>query len=316
MLDRAEASELPRRIADRMVADGVVERTVARIVDGPELERVVAAALDSPGMERLMVRRDGEQAARRDGRSVAGQRGAVAGRAGDRGQPSRHGCDRASEPRFRGSGRRWRARPLATCGCLARAGSAACPAPQAGRRAAAGPTAGSGMSRSALPARIHAGSPAPATTRRSTRVSSRAASRSPIDAALINLAALIVSVSVGLALSVLDPVEQRRERLRWRWPESPTWRGRSPTSSRSGPPPARRPATACCRSVCAARATARRSARASRCSGSGRWCSCALPLFAGFLPILVNNRRRGLHDIVAGSVVVSAPVAARRPVTG
>jgi uncharacterized RDD family membrane protein YckC len=33
---------------------------------------------------------------------------------------------------------------------------------------------------------------------------------------------------------------------------------------------------------------------------------CAIPLFAGFLPILVDDRRRGLHDMVAGSVVVEA----------
>jgi uncharacterized RDD family membrane protein YckC len=36
---------------------------------------------------------------------------------------------------------------------------------------------------------------------------------------------------------------------------------------------------------------------------------CALPLFAGFLPILLDRRRRGLHDMIAGSVVMSAPVA-------
>lgn len=33
---------------------------------------------------------------------------------------------------------------------------------------------------------------------------------------------------------------------------------------------------------------------------------CAIPLFAGFLPILFNDRRRGLHDMVAGTVVVGA----------
>jgi uncharacterized RDD family membrane protein YckC len=32
----------------------------------------------------------------------------------------------------------------------------------------------------------------------------------------------------------------------------------------------------------------------------------AIPLFAGFLPILFDNRRRGLHDMVAGSVVVGS----------
>ncbi|HWH95137.1 MAG TPA: RDD family protein [Baekduia sp.] len=34
---------------------------------------------------------------------------------------------------------------------------------------------------------------------------------------------------------------------------------------------------------------------------------CILPLFAGFLPALVDDRRRGLHDLVAGTVVVHAP---------
>jgi uncharacterized RDD family membrane protein YckC len=38
---------------------------------------------------------------------------------------------------------------------------------------------------------------------------------------------------------------------------------------------------------------------------------CILPLFAGFLPALVDDRRRGLHDIVAGTVVVHVPVDMR-----
>ena len=38
----------------------------------------------------------------------------------------------------------------------------------------------------------------------------------------------------------------------------------------------------------------------------------ALPLFLGFLPILLNERRRGVHDMIAGSVVVGAAP----PVTG
>jgi uncharacterized RDD family membrane protein YckC len=35
----------------------------------------------------------------------------------------------------------------------------------------------------------------------------------------------------------------------------------------------------------------------------------ALPLFAGFLPVLVDDRRRGLHDMLAGTVVVGVPEA-------
>jgi uncharacterized RDD family membrane protein YckC len=37
----------------------------------------------------------------------------------------------------------------------------------------------------------------------------------------------------------------------------------------------------------------------------------ALPLFAGFLPILVDDRRRGLHDMLAGTVVTEMTAAAR-----
>jgi uncharacterized RDD family membrane protein YckC len=33
----------------------------------------------------------------------------------------------------------------------------------------------------------------------------------------------------------------------------------------------------------------------------------ALPLFLGFLPILLDDRRRGVHDMAAGTVVVAAP---------
>jgi uncharacterized RDD family membrane protein YckC len=33
----------------------------------------------------------------------------------------------------------------------------------------------------------------------------------------------------------------------------------------------------------------------------------AIPLLAGFLPILVDDRRRGVHDMLAGTVVVEAP---------
>jgi uncharacterized RDD family membrane protein YckC len=33
---------------------------------------------------------------------------------------------------------------------------------------------------------------------------------------------------------------------------------------------------------------------------------CILPLFLGFLPVLFDRRRRGLHDMVAGTVVLHA----------
>ncbi len=40
----------------------------------------------------------------------------------------------------------------------------------------------------------------------------------------------------------------------------------------------------------------------------------ALPLFAGFVPILLDDRRRGLHDMIAGTVVVPAPPGLPRSV--
>jgi uncharacterized RDD family membrane protein YckC len=41
----------------------------------------------------------------------------------------------------------------------------------------------------------------------------------------------------------------------------------------------------------------------------------SLPLFLGFLPILLNERRRGLQDVLGGSVVVDAPTAPDTPVS-
>lgn len=39
----------------------------------------------------------------------------------------------------------------------------------------------------------------------------------------------------------------------------------------------------------------------------------AIPLFAGFLPILLDSRRRGLHDMLARTVVVEEEPDAARP---
>ena len=34
--------------------------------------------------------------------------------------------------------------------------------------------------------------------------------------------------------------------------------------------------------------------------------ACAVPMFAGFLPILFDSRRRGVHDMVAGTVAIGS----------
>ena len=42
----------------------------------------------------------------------------------------------------------------------------------------------------------------------------------------------------------------------------------------------------------------------------------AIPLFAGFLPVLFDGRRRGLHDMLAGTVVVASASPAQTPAPG
>jgi uncharacterized RDD family membrane protein YckC len=43
----------------------------------------------------------------------------------------------------------------------------------------------------------------------------------------------------------------------------------------------------------------------------GAMLLAALPLFAGFLPVLVDDRRRGVHDMLAGTVVVGVSAEPR-----
>lgn len=131
-----------------------------------------------------------------------------------------------------------------------------------------------------------------------------------IDSAVINLVALVVSVSVGLALSVLDP-SQNAETLALAvggaayvlWSVGyfvVFW-------STTGQTPGDRLLQI---RVCDADDLEPLRPRKSLLR-FGAMMLCAIPLFAGFLPILVNNRRRGPHDVLAGSVVVSAPVEPR-----
>jgi uncharacterized RDD family membrane protein YckC len=131
-----------------------------------------------------------------------------------------------------------------------------------------------------------------------------------VDSALINLVALIVAVSAGLALSVLDPSNNAEKvalavggvaYVLWTigyfvtfWSttgQTPGHRLLQIRVCRAGDREVLRPRKALLR--------------------LGAMMLCAIPLFAGFLTILVDNRRRGIHDMVAGSVVVSAPVEAR-----
>jgi uncharacterized RDD family membrane protein YckC len=129
-----------------------------------------------------------------------------------------------------------------------------------------------------------------------------------VDAALINLAALVVSVSVGLALSVLDPSnEVETVALAVAGVAYVLWTVSYFVIfwSATGQTPGNRLLRIrVCRAADGEVLRPRKSLLRL-----GTMVVCALPLFAGFLPILLDNRRRGLHDMIAGSVVVSAPVA-------
>jgi uncharacterized RDD family membrane protein YckC len=131
-----------------------------------------------------------------------------------------------------------------------------------------------------------------------------------VDAAVINFVALIVSVSVGLALSVLDPSNDvETVALAVGAVAYALWSiGYFVTFwSTTGQTPGNRLLQI---RVCRADDGAVLRPRKSLLR-LGAMVLCTLPLFAGFLTILVDNRRRGLHDVVAGSVVVAAPVQAR-----
>jgi uncharacterized RDD family membrane protein YckC len=131
-----------------------------------------------------------------------------------------------------------------------------------------------------------------------------------VDAALISLAALIVSVSVGLALSVLDPSDTVQTLalaaggvayVLWSIGYFVTF-----WSTTGQTPGNRLLQIRVCRAADGDVLRPRKSLLRL-----AAMMLCAIPLFAGFLSILVDSRRRGLHDMVAGSVVVSAPVEPR-----
>jgi uncharacterized RDD family membrane protein YckC len=126
-----------------------------------------------------------------------------------------------------------------------------------------------------------------------------------IDAAIIDVIALVVGVGLGLALSILDVGHDTQVVLLaiggaafvvWSIAYFVTfW-------STTGQTPGNRlmRIRVCCADDGAALKPRRALLR------FGALILAALPLCAGFLPILVDNRRRGVHDMLAGTVVVGA----------
>jgi uncharacterized RDD family membrane protein YckC len=124
-----------------------------------------------------------------------------------------------------------------------------------------------------------------------------------VDATIINLIALVVGVGVGLALSILSISDTAETVLLacggaafivW------TVAYFAVFWSTTGQTPGNRLMHI---RVCDADDGAVLSLRRSVVR-FGAVLLAALPLFAGFLTVLVDDRRRGLHDMLAGTVVV------------
>lgn len=128
------------------------------------------------------------------------------------------------------------------------------------------------------------------------------------DAAIVNLIALLVGVTVGLALSILPIGDSATVALVacggvlfvvWTLSYFVVfW-------STTGQTPGSRLMQI---RVCSEDGEALKPRRAVLRFGG--LVLAALPLFAGFLPILVDARRRGLQDMLARTVVVHAPPTA------
>jgi uncharacterized RDD family membrane protein YckC len=127
-----------------------------------------------------------------------------------------------------------------------------------------------------------------------------------VDAAIINLIALVLGVGVGLALSILSISDTAETVLLacggaafvvWSVAYFAVfW-------STTGQTPGNRLMHI---RVCGAEDGLVLSLRRSLLR-FGALLLAALPLFAGFLTVLVDDRRRGLHDMLAGTVVVGVP---------
>jgi len=155
--------------------------------------------------------------------------------------------------------------------------------------------------------RVHEAGRDPATELRYEGLVTRAIAFA-IDAAVIDLVAIVVAGGVALALSVLslpdslDPVLIAVGGglfLAWSVGYFVTF-----WSTTGQTPGSRLMRIMVCSAADGSILRPRRAAFRFACL-----ILAAIPLLAGFLPILVDDRRRGVHDMLAGTVVVEAPVS-------
>jgi uncharacterized RDD family membrane protein YckC len=132
-----------------------------------------------------------------------------------------------------------------------------------------------------------------------------------VDAAIIDLIALLVGVGVGLALSILSVSNDLKVALlAFGGAAFVLWTVGYFTVfwSTTGQTPGNRLMHL---QVCRDDGAVLRPRRALLRFGA--LVLAALPLFAGFLTVLVDDRRRGVHDMLAGTVVVGLPEAIASP---
>jgi uncharacterized RDD family membrane protein YckC len=132
-----------------------------------------------------------------------------------------------------------------------------------------------------------------------------------VDAAIIDLIALVVGVGVGLALSILSVSNDVQVALlAFGGAAFLVWTVGYFTVfwSTTGQTPGNRLMRLQVRREDGAVLSPRRALLRF-----GALVLAALPLLAGFLPVLVDDRRRGLHDMLAGTVVVGLPEAIASP---
>jgi uncharacterized RDD family membrane protein YckC len=135
-----------------------------------------------------------------------------------------------------------------------------------------------------------------------------------VDAAIVNLIALLVGVGVGLALSVLSISDSLEVVLvavggalfvMWTLAYFVVF-----WSTTGQTPGNRLMQIRVCREQGGEALNPRRAVLRF-----GVLVIAVLPLFAGLLTVLVDDRRRGLHDILARTVVVRAPQTGPSPRT-
>jgi uncharacterized RDD family membrane protein YckC len=132
-----------------------------------------------------------------------------------------------------------------------------------------------------------------------------------IDAAVINLVALVVTAGVALALSVLSVPEDSLDTvliglgsalfLAWSLGYFVAF-----WSTTGQTPGSRLMRIMVCNADDGSILRPRRAVLRFACL-----VLAAIPLLAGFVPILLDDRRRGVHDMLAGTVVVDAPELTR-----